>query len=138
VAGEPPPWEFPPAFYEGVGRVVMAAASLDVVLAMLAGTLDSSIGGSWRSLPAQPGGALKELRRITGQLPRGDHYLPLRDVVAEAADALNERHRIAHSPYMECWSASAPTRCAGRASIRAPEQTYRYPPSRSWPRSHSR
>jgi hypothetical protein len=49
---------------EGIGWMVMAAASLDVWLAMLASGLNPNFGRDWMTIASQRGGSLLELRKI--------------------------------------------------------------------------
>ena len=77
--------------------MVMAAASLDAALAMLASEL-SSPGRDWMTIASEPGGPLRELRRVISQLPRGARIAPaLRLLHADATTALEERNRVTHS-----------------------------------------
>lgn len=83
---------------EGIGWMVMAAASLDVALAMLAEGLNPAPGSDWMTITSKPGGSLKELRRVMSQLPKGARIAPtLRLLYADAFAALEERNRVTHS-----------------------------------------
>ncbi len=80
--------------------MVAAAAGLDFMLADLADALAPGPDRDWNglmSLLSEPGGPLRELRKVSSQLPSGDASRALRSLVADADDALRERNRITHS-----------------------------------------
>lgn len=78
--------------------MVMAAASLDVSLAMLAEGLNPAPHSDWMTIASKPGGSLQELRRVMSQLPKGARIAPaLRLLYADALAALEERNQVTHS-----------------------------------------
>ncbi|RBY94516.1 hypothetical protein DQ244_04205 [Blastococcus sp. TBT05-19] len=84
-------------FYEGVGRVVVAAAGLDFLLATMVRLLDPSEDDLW-AVASRPGFAVKALDKIGRRMPPGDEmYDKARAIAADAQKVLHERHRIAHS-----------------------------------------
>ncbi|MGY1607256.1 hypothetical protein [Geodermatophilus sp. SYSU D00700] len=87
---EPESW-----FYEGVGRVVMACAWLDMQMAALACLLTRSEDPF--AVASEPGRPLRDLRRLSSQLPRGPLPTLVRGLVREAEALVAERNRITHS-----------------------------------------
>jgi hypothetical protein len=87
-----------PEYYEGVGRVVVAAANLDVALACMVFMMSTFVEAIdlW-GIVADPGRPLRDARRLTSQMPRGDIFARAREIVAEAEEALIERNRVTHS-----------------------------------------
>lgn len=86
-----------PAFYEGVGRVVVAAAALDFMLATMVRLLAPSPDDLW-SIASAPGRAIRDLENLGKQLPPdGDMHIEVRAIAADARAVLNERNRVAHS-----------------------------------------
>lgn len=88
---EPPAW-----FYEGVGRVVVACADLDLRLAVLVDILTGSSGKTFQ-VATQPGRPLRELRRIASQLPSGPFSAEMLGLVRDAKSVFEERNRVTHS-----------------------------------------
>ena len=88
-----------PAFYEGVGRVVVAAAQLELSLACMVFATTPSPDDLWK-IASVPGRALRDLRRLGSQMPTVDTYDEVRTIAADAEGVLRERHRISHSLYL--------------------------------------
>jgi hypothetical protein len=94
------PVNLQPEFYEGVGRVVVAAAGLDFMLATMVRLMSPSGEDLW-AIASRPGFALKQLDKIGKQMPpRGGMYDEVRAIAADAQRVLNQRHRIAHSLHL--------------------------------------
>lgn len=84
-------------FYEGVGRVVVAAAGLDFVLATMVTLMSPSRDDLW-TVASAPGRAVRELAAIgKGGPPHNHMYNEVRTIAADARKALEGRHRVAHS-----------------------------------------
>ncbi len=90
------PVELEAKFYEGVGRVVVAAAGLEFLLATMVRLLNPSEEDLW-AVASRPGFAVKALAKI-GRPPQGGEMCDeARAIAADAQRLLHERHRIAHS-----------------------------------------
>jgi hypothetical protein len=89
-----------PKFYEGVGRVVVAAAGLDFLLATMVRLLEPTEDDLW-AVASRPGFAVKELNKMGRQMPsRGEMYDEVRAIAGAAQKVLHERHRVAHSLHL--------------------------------------
>jgi hypothetical protein len=77
---------------------VVAAANLDVALACMVFMMSTFVEAIdlW-GIVADPGRPLRDARRLTSQMPRGDIFARAREIVAEPEEALIERNRVTHS-----------------------------------------
>lgn len=94
------PDEVEPWFFEGVDRVVMVTAWLDLHMASLVGSLAPTGGEAGKelfALASVPGGPLRRLRTIASQLPRGAFPTEVRGISQGAEVVIAERNRITHS-----------------------------------------
>jgi hypothetical protein len=98
VGGSPyAPTALSPEFYEGIGRVITMAAALDHLTVILARGLAPDTARGVQEIHSQPGGPLRELRRVLSQLPSGQQAAEVRAFLSEATTALHERNRVTHS-----------------------------------------